>query len=89
MDAILDLVNQAVQSQNWVALVAALIAGVGTIVAFILKMRGKSVPLLDGAINLVLNLAKAWKPAPKAPSQEEAAKEDGIASVVKITDKKE
>lgn len=84
MDELLSQLSDAVAAQNWPVVVAVSVVVVLALVASVLKMMGKSVPLVDQ----ILGVAKAGvKLLPKKESPS-PAKEEGIAAVVKVEDEK-
>lgn len=87
MNELLDTLNTAVQTQNWVLLALVAVLIVGGIVSVILKAMGKSVPIVDTLLELGKSLIKVV-PAKKAP-EPKPGEPSGIAAVVKIDDKRE
>lgn len=76
------LINEAAQNKDWVILVGALIA---LVVPVVLKLFGKSVPIvdtiLDFGIRTLVSMRK--KPAEVAPAKDEKV---GLAAIVQIED---
>ena len=84
MDELLSQLSDAVAAHNWPVVVAVSLVVALALVAAVLKMIGKKVPLVDQ----VLDVAKSGvKLLPKTPAPD-PAKEQGIASVVKVEDEK-
>lgn len=81
--SLLDQLNSAAQSGDWVMLA---VLGVAVIVPIVLKALGKSVPVLDQALELAVKVAGAFR-KPKPPPPAEPGK-DGIAGIVPVEEKK-
>jgi hypothetical protein len=81
MDTVLELINQAAGSGDWLVLA---IAAVCLIVPIVLKALGKSVPIVDQIVSVVIGVAKSLR-KPKPPAPLEPGKE-GIAAVVEVKD---
>ena len=86
MDNLLELLNEAVQSQSWVSVAAIAVLVVGSLAALVLKALKRPVPILDTLIELgkklLPMLPKKSPPPPADPSK------DGLAAVVKIEDQR-
>lgn len=79
---LIDDINTAVQSHNWVVLI---VCAVALIVPIVLKVMGKSIPIVDTILDLAVKVVKALKPnAPPPPPK--AGEPTGVAAVVKIED---
>ena len=91
MDAnqLIEQLTSAAAAHNWIA--TAVIATL-LIVPLVLKMLGKSVPVLDGilswAAGFLPQLRKATDPKP-VDAPVDPSKPSGLAAVVPIADKKE
>lgn len=84
MDELLAQLSDAVATQNWPVVVAVSAVLVLALVASVLKMMGKSVPLVDQILGVAKSGVKLLpKKDPPSP-----AKEEGIAAVVKVEDEK-
>lgn len=86
MDEFLNMLSDAVASQNWPLVAALAVVAVLGIVSIVLKAMGKNVPLLGS----VLDLAKAAvklipRKAAPAPAPGEA---QGVAAVVPVVEEK-
>ena len=78
MSDILDIINAAAQSQDWLILA---ISAVLLIVPIVLKAVGKKIPLVDGVVELAVSVLKARK---KAPPPVPAGELEGVAKVVPV-----
>lgn len=81
MSDVLDIIDTAAQTQDWLVLA---VASVLLIVPIVLKALGKRVPLVDGAIKLAVGILKSRKP--KEPPAPQSGETQGIPSVVPVTD---
>ena len=84
MDELLKQLSDAVATQNWPVVVAVSVVVVLALVAAVLKMLGKTVPLVDQ----ILAVAKAGVKLLPKKAAPDPAKEEGIAAVVKVEDEK-
>lgn len=82
MQDVLDIINQAAAGGDWILLA---VGAVALIVPIVLKALGKSVPVVDQIISVVLKVATSLR-KPKAPPAVEPGKPEGIAAVIKIED---
>lgn len=83
MDETLTLLNNAAQSQDWLAL--GLLALV-VVVPVVLKAMGKKIPFVDTAVSAIVAFVKSKKPKePPPPAKDEKT---GLEAVVKVEDKK-
>lgn len=86
MDDFLNLLSDAVVSQNWPLVAAIAVVFILSVVSLVLKALGKNVPLVDK----VLDFAKSGlkfipKKAPPAPAPGEP---QGVAAVVPVVEEK-
>lgn len=81
MSEIVDIIDAAAQTQDWVVLV---IASLVLVVPLVLKGMGKKVPLVDAAVALVTGVLKGMKR--KAPPPLPEGEKDGVAGVVPVKD---
>ena len=81
MSEVLDIIDTAAQTQDWVVLA---VASVALIVPIVLKALGKKVPLVDAGVNLVVGILKGMKR--KAPPALPPDAKDGVAAVVPVKD---
>lgn len=79
MSELLDVLNSAAQSKDWLVLA---VAAVCVIVPVVLKALGKHVPLVDAAVEFVTGILKARKP--KAPPPPPAGQAEGVAAIVPV-----
>ena len=84
MNDLLDLLNSAVQSQNWVLVAAVAVLLLLSIAVVVLKALNKDVPILGTILDLGKGLVK-FIPG-KAPPPVPVGEADGIAKVVPIED---
>lgn len=83
MDGVMEMLNAAAQSQDWLAL--GLLA-VAVVVPVVLKAMGKKVPFVDTAVSAIVAFVKSKKPKePPPPAKDEKT---GLEAVVKVEDKK-
>lgn len=82
MDDFLNMLSDAVASQNWLLVVAMSVVFVGGIVSLILKAIGKPVPILDKILDLAKGMLK-FTPKKDAPAPAPGSPE-GVAAVVKV-----
>lgn len=80
MSDLLDVIDAAAQSKDWLILA---IASVCVVVPIVLKALGKNVPLVGTAVEFVAGILKARKPKPPPPAPEGQAQ--GIGAVVPVT----
>jgi hypothetical protein len=78
-----SIINEAAQSRDWLMLAAASLA---LIVPVVLKALGKSVPIVDQLLGLLLKVVSAFRKPPQAPPPADG--KAGIAAVVPIKDEK-
>ena len=81
MSDIVEIIDVAAQSKDWIVLA---IASVLLIVPIVLKALGKHVPLVDSAVELVLGILKGMKR--KAPPPLPPGEKDGVAAIVPVKD---
>ncbi len=62
---VITTIHDALASHATAGYIVAGIAAVALLVPIVLKALGKSIPLVDVAIDLVLNVAKSFLPKPK------------------------
>lgn len=86
MDNLLDLLNGAVSSQDWLQTAAIAVLVALSLTAVVLKALKKPVPLLDTLLDLGKGLLKVL-PKKSPPPPADPAK-DGLAAVVKFEDKR-
>lgn len=79
MDELITMLNDAATTQNWVLLALGVVL---LAVPLVLKALGKSVPLLDSAIPIIVDFLKRFKKSP--PPEQAPEKQAGVASVVHI-----
>ncbi len=86
MDELLNLLSDAVATQNWLVVVPVALILVLGVVSAVLKALKKPVPILDTLIDLAKGGVKLLpkKEAPK-PAEGEA---QGVAAVVPVEEKK-
>jgi hypothetical protein len=82
-DSLLDLVNQAAQSQQWLILAIAVVL---LAVPVVLKALGKSVPILDQILAVATSLLKTFAKKTPPPPAQLPENQDGVAKVVPIED---
>ncbi len=93
-DSLVKVLQDALAAHSTVGYVVAGLLAVCILVPIVLKALGKSVPLLDTALNLLSAVLKGLqkKPAPveppAPPAPDEVAKEEGVSNVVKIKEDK-
>lgn len=75
----LDLLNQAAQSKDWLALA---VAGIAVVVPVVLKLLGKNVPIVDSIISVALKVLPALRKAPAAKPEDQP----GASAVVQVKD---
>lgn len=80
MSDILEVIDAAAQSKDWLVLG---IASVVLVVPIVLKALGKRVPLVDAAAEFVVGILKARKKPLPEPKPGEPS---GIAAVVPVKD---
>ena len=79
MNDLLEIVDAAAQSQDWVILA---IAAVLIIVPIVLKALGKKVPLVDAALSLAVGVLKSVKRKQPPPPEVEG----GVGAVVPVAE---
>lgn len=84
---LLDMLNAAVQSSDWVSVVAVGALIVLSLVVIVLKALKKPVPVLDSVLEVGKGLVKVL-PKKEPPAPVDSSK-TGLAAVVKIDDKRE
>lgn len=84
MDDLMQMLSDAVAGQNWPVVVVLAVLVVLSLVAVVLKMLGKDVPILDKLLDLGKGIVKML-PAKKEPPPVEPDK-DGVSNVVPIRD---
>lgn len=78
-----SIINEAAQNRDWLMLAAASLA---LVVPVVLKALGKSVPVVDQLLGLLLKVVSAFRKPPQAPPPVDG--KEGIAAVVPIKDEK-
>lgn len=87
MDDFLNLLSDAVVSQNWFLVVAIAVVLVLAVVDAVLKALGKPVRILGSVLDLAKSgLKMIPRKAPPAPAPGEPA---GVAAVVPVEEKKD
>lgn len=83
MDELLKMLSDAVAGQNWVVVVVVSVLVLLSIVALVLKVMGKDVPIIGTLLDLgkgIVKVLPAKKVEPVDPAKE------GIAGVVEVKD---
>jgi len=86
MDEFLNMLSDAVASQNWFLVVGIAVVLVLGVVKTVLKAIGRPFPILDSILELAKGALKFIpRKAPPAPAPGEA---EGVASVVPVVEEK-
>lgn len=75
------LINEAAQNKDWIILIAASIA---LFVPIVLKAFGKSIPVVDQALDLAIKALLSFRKKPEAPP---AKGKEGIEAVLPVEKK--
>lgn len=80
MDELLTIISDAAMSHSWLMLALAVVL---LAVPIVLKALGKSVPIVDQLLPVLVGLLKSLKKAPP-PMADPPKEEEGVSNVVKI-----
>lgn len=87
MDEFLNMLSDAVMSQNWFLVVGIAVVLILSVTKSVLKAMGKPFPILDSILELAKGALKfVPKKAPPAPAPGEPT---GVAAVVPVEEKKD